>query len=86
MSASAPRTKSTNKASASEKILAALPAKETTWVRMKSVTGDVFLIASTSERSLYCLYQVMEDGFKRVAKSENPKEFDMIVYPEVTSQ
>ena len=86
MSAFTARTKSMNKASASEKILAALPAKEIIWVRMKRLNGDVFVVASTVERTSYSLYQVMESGFKRMAKSTNPKEFDMIVYPEETSQ
>lgn len=81
MSAPARRTKSTNKESGSEKTLAKLPAKETSWVRMTNSNGDVFIVTATPERTIYFLYQVVEDGFKRIAKSTNPRELDTIVYP-----
>lgn len=83
VSASTRRTKDTSKVSKPEKTLAALPTKELAWVRMKTLSGDVFILTATQERTTYTLYQVVADGFQRIAKSTSPKELDAIVYPPV---
>ena len=80
MSASVRHTKDMSRASKPEKVVAALPAKETSWVRMKNTDGDVFVITATPDRTSYNLYQVVTEGLRKIAKSPNPKELDAIVY------
>lgn len=80
------RMKSTNMPLESEKILTALPVRETSWVKMTNLKGEKFVITSPKERTIYLLYQVMDNDFKKITKSVNPKELDMIVYPDQVSQ
>ena len=83
---SSSRMKTTNTPLESEKILTALPTKEIPWVKMTNSKGERFVITSPKERTTYLLYQVMDSGFKKITRSVNPKELDMIVYPDQVSQ
>ena len=86
VSARSPRTKSSSKESGSEKTLDRLPVKEKAWVRMKDANENIFVTTANPDRTIFTLYQVVENGFVKVAKAANPKELDAIVYPLEMSQ
>ena len=74
-------TKRLKTVSSADKILAKLPAKEISWVRSISPDGETFLITSNQERTQYYLYKMIDSGFQKMAKTQNPNEFDQIIYP-----
>ena len=73
--------KNSRQPSKTEKILAKLPAREISWVRSVSMSGEIFYTTSNPERTQYFLYKKIENGFQRIAKDATPVNFNQIVYP-----
>ena len=73
--------KNSRQPSKTEKILAKLPAREISWVRSVSMSGEIFYTTSNPERTQYFLYKKMEDGFQRIAKDTTPVNFNSIIDP-----
>lgn len=76
---STPDIKNSRRPSKTEKILAKLPAKEISWVKSVSMSGEIFCTTSNPERTQYFLYKKTENGFKRIAKDATPVKFNSII-------
>ena len=43
-------------------------------------SGKVYIISNNPLKSKYTLWEVLENGYRRLCSSENPLEFDSIIY------
>lgn len=71
--------KNSRQPSKTEKILAKLPAREISWVRSVSMSGEIFYTTSNPERTQYFLYKKIENGFQRIAKDATPVNFNSMI-------
>lgn len=62
-----------------------IPGKEIQWTEYRKFKDEqsypTHIVTSNPERTLYYLYQIMEGGYEKIAKSKNPNDFDNIVFP-----
>ena len=73
--------KNSRQPSKTEKILAKLPAREISWVRSVSMSGEIFYTTSNPERTQYFLYKKIENGFQRIAKDATLVNFNSMIDP-----
>lgn len=64
----------------SSKIVKAVPVSETgsmtTCFTKSNSSGDKYLISNNPLKEQYTLWKCVEDGFEKIATSDNPRDFD----------
>ena len=57
-----------------------IPSNEIKWETIKNETGDMFIVTSNKERTMYYIYSVVDDKLEKLGKAKNT------VFPQVFAQ
>lgn len=61
-----------------------IPSNEIKWETIKNETGDMFIVTSNKERTLYYIYSVVDDKLEKLGKAKSPP--DLMQYTKPTKK
>lgn len=64
----------------SSKIVKNIPSSETGKVKCINLNKDEYIISQNSLKMQFTLWKCIEDGFEKISTSNNPSDFDEIVF------
>lgn len=64
-----------------ETIIKSIPATESgNQTECKTKSGKVYLITNNPLKEKFTLWEVLDNGYKKLSVSSNPLEFDEVIY------